>query len=235
MKRRSSSQLCETTTHSSASVTRLSSQGGSTGTLAGALASMWAAAACANTMHSSSELLARRLAPCRPVQATSPMASKPGRSVRPARSVSTPPQVKCAVGTTGMGCRVMSMPSLAQCARMLGKCACRNAGLWCEMSRCTQSRPCFFISKSMARATTSRGASSARGSCAGMKRVPPAEGGSSNRPPSPRTASLIRKVFSCGWYSPVGWNWMNSRLDTRQPARQAAAMPSPVAVLGLVV
>ncbi len=73
---------------------------------------------------------------------------------------------------------------------MVGKCSCRKAGLWCEMSRCTQSRPCFFISKSMARATMSRGASSARSSCAGMKRVP---SGSSRRPPSPRTASLIRK------------------------------------------
>jgi hypothetical protein len=28
---------------------------------------------------------------------------------------------------------------------------------------------------------------------------------------------------------------MNSMFDTRQPARQAAAMPSPVAVSGLVV
>jgi hypothetical protein len=42
---------------------------------------------------STSELLARRLAPCRPVQAVSPMAYRPGMSVRPARSVSTPPQV----------------------------------------------------------------------------------------------------------------------------------------------
>jgi hypothetical protein len=35
---------------------------------------MAAAAARANTMHSTSELLASRLAPCRPVQAVSPMA-----------------------------------------------------------------------------------------------------------------------------------------------------------------
>jgi hypothetical protein len=84
----------------------------------------------------------------------------------------------------------------------------------------------------MARATTSRGASSARSSCCGMKRVP---SGSSSLPPSPRTASLMRKDLARGWYSPVGWNWMNSMLPTRQPARQAAAMPSPVAVSGLVV
>ena len=51
--------------------------------------------------------------------------------------------------------------------------------------------PCFFISKSIARATMSRGASSARASCFGMKRVPSRQ--PSSWPPSPRTASVIRK------------------------------------------
>jgi hypothetical protein len=41
--------------------------------------------------------------------------------------------------------------------------------------------------------------------------------------------------LTCGWYRQVGWNWMNSMFVTRQPARHAAAMPSPVAVSGLVV
>lgn len=81
------------TTHSSASVTRLSSHGGTSGTASKLAAAMAWAAARAKTMHSTSELLASRLAPCRPVQAVSPMANRPGRSVRPARSVSTPPQV----------------------------------------------------------------------------------------------------------------------------------------------
>ena len=90
-------------------------------------------------------------------------------------------------------------------------------------------------SKSMARATTSRGASPARASCCGMKRVPPLLAGSLSSPPSPRTASVMRKLLTCGWYRQVGWNWMNSRFATRQPARHAAAMPSPVAVSGLVV
>jgi hypothetical protein len=44
-----------------------------------------------------------------------------------------------------------------------------------------------------------------------------------------------QEAFGVGWYRQVGWNWMNSMLPTRQPARQAAAMPSPVAVSGLVV
>ena len=44
-----------------------------------------------NTSPSSSELLARRLAPCTPVHATSPAANSPGIVVRPSRSVCTPP------------------------------------------------------------------------------------------------------------------------------------------------
>ena len=44
-----------------------------------------------NTSPSSSELLARRFAPCTRVHATSPAANRPGTDVRPSRSVSTPP------------------------------------------------------------------------------------------------------------------------------------------------
>ncbi len=65
-----------------------------------------------------------------------------------------------------------------------------------------------------------------------MKRVP---SGRISLPPSPRTASEIRKDLANGWYRQVGWNWMNSMFATRQPARHAMAMPSPVAVSGLVV
>src|SRR5438046_2050725 len=43
------------------------------------------------TTPSSSELLAKRLAPCTPLQAASPAANNPGRLVRPSRSVRTPP------------------------------------------------------------------------------------------------------------------------------------------------
>ena len=45
-----------------------------------------------NTMPSSSELEASRLAPCTPVQATSPTAHSPGSAVAPHRSVTTPPE-----------------------------------------------------------------------------------------------------------------------------------------------
>ena len=46
----------------------------------------------ANTMPSSSELDASRLAPCTPVQATSPQAHSPGRAEAPSRSVTIPPE-----------------------------------------------------------------------------------------------------------------------------------------------
>mmetsp|Transcript_18387 Transcript_18387/g.57051 ORF Transcript_18387/g.57051 Transcript_18387/m.57051 type:complete len:251 (-) Transcript_18387:149-901(-) len=68
-----------------------------------------------------------------------------------------------------------------------------------------------------------------------MKRSPPRL---YSRPPAPRTASVIRKADSptdSGWYSAVGWNWMNSMLVTAAPARMHSAMPSPVATAGLVV
>ena len=63
MKRRNSSQLCEMTTHSSASVTRLSSHCGKSGAGRAGATAMACAAARANTLHSSSELLASRSAP----------------------------------------------------------------------------------------------------------------------------------------------------------------------------
>ena len=46
-----------------------------------------------------------------------------------------------------------------------------------------------------------------------------ANSGSLSSPPSPRTASVIRKDLACGRYRQVGWNWMNSMLATPAPAR----------------
>ena len=100
------------------------------------------------------------------------------------------------------------------------------------MSRNTQSSPVRFISESIARATTSRGARSAivvvavhEGVARGGRRIPP----------SPRTASVIRNDLACGWKRQVGWNWMNSMFATVAPARYAIAMPSPVATSGFDV
>jgi hypothetical protein len=66
----------------------------------------------------------------------------------------------------------------------------------------------------------------------GMKRSP--EPGILSCPPSPRTASVIRKFLTSRLYRQVGWNCMNSMLEIRQPARHAMAMPSPVAPRGAV-
>ena len=50
-----------------------------------------AAARAGNTTASRRELEARRLAPCRPVEATSPTAHRPGTLERPRASVAMPP------------------------------------------------------------------------------------------------------------------------------------------------
>ena len=55
---------------------------------------------------------------------------------------------------------------------MVGKCSIINRSLLCVISRYIQSAPKRFISKSIARATMSRGASSALSSNSGIKRLP---------------------------------------------------------------
>ena len=54
-------------------------------------------------------------------------------------------------------------------------------------------------------------------------------------PPSPRSASLMRKLFACGWNRQVGWNRKNSMFAMDAPARYAIATPSPVATSGFEV
>ena len=69
---------------------------------------------------------------------------------------------------------------------MFGKRSRTNAGFLSVMSSSTWSAPVLFISKSMARATTSRGASSPRGSWLFMNGVPSRR---RRTAPSPRSAS----------------------------------------------
>ena len=82
-----------------------------------------------------------------------------------------------------------------------------------------------------ARATTSRGSSSARPSPA-MKRFPVS---SISTAPSPRTASLISGMGYRPMSSAVGWNCTNSRSANAAPARAARISPCPVEPAGLVV
>jgi hypothetical protein len=77
MKRRISSQFCVTTTDSSLSVALPGFQAAKRGGVAGSFfttCTASVAARCPSTRASNSELEARRLAPCRPVIATSPAA-----------------------------------------------------------------------------------------------------------------------------------------------------------------
>src|SRR5436853_636778 len=46
-------------------------------------------------------------------------------------------------------------------------------------------------------------------------------------PPSPRIASVMRKLFASGWYSTVGWNCTNSRSET---AARVAALAAELQV-----
>jgi len=56
--------------------------------------------------------------------------------------------------------------------------------------------------------------------------------------PSPRSVSESSRrgvVERLAFARAVGWNWMNSRFWSFAPARAAIAIPSPVAIAGLVV
>mmetsp|Transcript_8737 Transcript_8737/g.36883 ORF Transcript_8737/g.36883 Transcript_8737/m.36883 type:complete len:214 (+) Transcript_8737:1833-2474(+) len=147
-----------------------------------------------------------------------------------------------------MRCEVMSTPLLRNSFAIPGKARRVSSASRCVTSSQTHaaSFPCSsaaFISRSMARATTSRGASSSRSSYRSMNRHPPV-GASNSLPPWPRTASVTRNAFSvCARffappgpvYRAVGWNCTNSMFATRAPARTAIATPSPVLTEGLVV
>ena len=83
-------------------------------------------------------------------------------------------------------------------------------------SSSTWSLPHAFISVAMARATTSRGASSFMGWYPGMNRSPLVL---YKRAPAPRTASETKKLGWPGMARAVGWNWTNSISISSAPAR----------------
>ena len=153
-----------------------------------------------NTKHSDSELEASRLAPCRPVQAHSPTAYSPatvgaavevGDDRRPSRSGSR----------ARPGRARWSGPARPRAARRRrsGSAPGRRA----VMSRLTAVVACSRSRRKIARATSSRGASSS------TKRSPLA---SCSVAPSPRIASVIRKPSRPLMpTTAVGWNWVNSR------------------------
>ena len=78
---------------------------------------------------------------------------------------------------------------------MPGKFRLTSSPSTCVMSKKTHGEPVRFISLSMLRATTSRGASSSLSSYLDMKRSPRAL---YSLPPCPLTASVIKNAFSFG-------------------------------------
>ena len=114
---------------------------------------------------------------------------------------------------------------------MLGNARWRNSRGWCEMSRCTQSGRASSSRSRWRAPPTSRGASSARCRC-GHEAAPVRQ---------QQQAALAAHGFADQEGLGVrvvqagGVELDELHVATRQPARQAAAMPSPVAVSGLVV
>ena len=176
------------------------------------------------TMPSSSELEARRLAPCTPVQATSPTAHRPGNAVAPHRSVTTPPERWWAAGAMGSQSFCGSRPMDASDAAMVGKRWEKRSSPVASSQR--WSTPWATMRAAMARLTTSRGASSS------TKRSPSR---SRRRAPWPRSASERSGRGMAGWCNAVGWNCTNSTSAVATPPRSAMATPSPVDSAGLVV
>ena len=102
-----------------------------------------------------------------------------------------------------------------------------------SMSRASSQAPPVASAAATARATTSRGASSPRGSASSANRCPSR---STRMAPAPRTASEMSGAgLTPGSLSAVGWNWRNSMSRSWAPARCASAQPSAVATFGLVV
>ena len=182
-----------------------------------------------NTTPSSSELLARRLAPCTPLQATSPTACRPGNEVLPSASTAIPPMWKCAAGVTGIGCRRGSMPCAMQAWNTVGNRGRKSAPRWRASSHAPPSSPACQTR----RATMSRGARSASGCTPSISGRASA---SSRRAPAPRSASVTSgRLCRPGTANAVGWNCTNSRSRMRAPAAKASASPLPSASTGLLV
>ncbi len=149
--------------------------------------------------------------------------------VAPCASVAMPPMWKCAAGGDRQQIAGRVEAGGARDGRGAGEIA-RRVPATCVASSNTGS-PASRRS-AMARATTSRGASSASGWIAGMNRRPDP---SSSTAPAPRSASVRSGRGSPATSSAVGWNCTNSRSESVTPRRAAAARPAPRDVAGFVV
>ena len=185
-----------------------------------------AAATLPNTTASSSELRASRLAPCAPVADTSPQAHRPGeRGAAVARPPRRRPCGSARPASPGSARRAGSMPARGSARRRSGSAAAKRSPTAARASRKTAMAGA--LAPKIARATTSRGASSASRCTSSRKRAPVS---SISTAPSPRSASVSSGSGSRPAASAVGWNCTNSRSTRRAPARAAIARPSPVSL-----
>ena len=167
----------------------------------------------------------RRAGPSRPLRRRPRARASRSRPRRPWRCR---PCGSARRSATGSGWRAGSKPAAVAMAHAPGKRSARPA---MPVASRNTGRPASARAATL-RAMTSRGASSASGWIAGMKRWPRS---SRSTAPAPRSASV-----RSGWGSPatasaVGWNCMNSRSASRTPRRAAAARPAPCELAGFVV
>ena len=184
-----------------------------------------AAARAPSTKHSVSEFEARRFAPCRPVQAHSPTANRPGSEERPVEVGGDPAHHVVGGGRDRDRLARRVEARLAERLEDVGEAGLADgAQVEAARGRCRRAPS----GRGPPAVTTSRGASSS------VKRSPPA---SSRVAPSPRTASVISRpsYLVPGAARAVGWNWQSSRSASSAPAAWAITGPAPIAPHGFVV
>ena len=202
MKRRISSQFCVTTTASSLSVARAgipaADRRAARRDRARERRAACAAARWPKTSASSSEFDARRLAPCRPVQATSPRRRGGAMVVRPSRSVTTPPHSSARPARPGSA-RLRDVDAEAQAALVDGREARRGRSRrsrWRDVEETRLGAVRLHLVVDRAGDDVARRELGAR-VVARHERARRRAGAA--RAPSPRSASVMRNDFACGW------------------------------------
>ena len=134
------------------------------------------------TTASSSELLASRLAPCRPVAAASPQAHRPSTVLRPRRPRRCRPCDSAPPAAPGSARSRGSMPARRQRAAMPGKCAAKSVAQ--RGARIEEDAMAGGDVSGARRETTSRGSQLG---AASARHEPLAAFQSTSTAPSPRT------------------------------------------------
>ena len=162
-----------------------------------------------NTIPSSSEFEASRLAPCTPLQLVSPAAHKPGSDGRTVQVGDDAAALVVRGGRHRQQVDGRVEPGRRRGRRRSSGTARRSGrGRWHPATR----------SRSPAR-SSSPGSPATRRPGAGARRRSARRSASRSSAPWPRSASDSSGRGIRGWCSAVGWNWKNSRSATATPAR----------------